>query len=317
MFESLLSDDRKGANEQNGMERISVRSENGQFEEVDTDGSALISSPSEELEEVESSKRTTEEGIEIIELSTSGEPVGESDLMRESLSIDPESESASKFFTEEELSELKSHQDRFSQEDIDSVKKTEKAIQDPEIPAENRSELWDYLCELENKGFYSKSEEEYPNQEAKMLDEIGDRDWVEPENPENRKLSELEGHEFKELMREAQGQSEEELSQSEEDTQEQESQEEEIDTVPEELAEAASEAWSERGGIWEEFAEDITVDVPDTQVTSISEEKMQIETTNSELAEDLVQAHKSEKWDTTLKKENGKWVAKVPKEIEV
>ena len=323
MFESLLSDDRKRTNEQNSMERINVRSENGQFEQVESQG-ALLHVPEELGEEVESSKRTTEEGIEIIELSSGGEPIGDSDLMRESLSIDPESESASKFFTEEELSEIKSHQDRFSEEDIDSVKKVEKAIQNPDIPAENRSELWTYLCKKEEK-FGMGEEEEYTSKEEAIQDQLGDRDWVSGKR--GKTLNELEAGEFVELLQEAQnGNQEEELSEPEPVEFENitEEQEEEVDTVSEELSEVASTCFQNRAKktgkqYWNDIAEDLSIDIPDTKVESIEEGRKRIVTSNQELKTELMQVHKSSEYPSTQvhKRGDGTVVAKVPEGIEV
>ena len=278
---------------------------------VDTGGSVLIDTAEElERQEVEATTRTNEKGEEVVELSTKGDSIGSS--LPDTTNVNPDSPHAKKFFTEEELSEIRKHENRFREEELESAKKVQMALDSPEYP-DTREELWTELCKQEEKFGRSLDEEKElteAEKDRKLVESMRERGYdAEYSHPENKSISEMNGKELREILNGSEPE-EEELSQAEEAPEE----EIEIEELAPEVRESASEAFKNRSkSYWQDFASDLSHDVPNTQVESMSDHKL-ITTSNDELKDELMEMHQSPDYDTTVRKEgDGTIIAKVPK----
>jgi hypothetical protein len=192
MFEDLIKDDKKlnSDEESGGMKRIDIGSANTNINEVDTGGSVLLDC-GEELEEADIEAQTKEiDGEQVVELGSNGEPIGDS--LPEYTKINPYGPTAEKWLTQSEREALQSQVDRFSEEDKESVKKVQMALQSEEYPSDISS-LWTYLCkEREIFGRSMDEDEEMSDieKDRKMTQKMREQGYdVEPEHPENKKVS--------------------------------------------------------------------------------------------------------------------------------
>lgn len=248
---------------------------------VETTG-VLVGEPKEELAKPPTTKET-EDGEVVVELGQfeNDRRVAESEEKPDTFDIAPSSARKSALFTEEECAKIeeqyKKHE-RFSDEELESKRKVEEALNDPDIPASNIDELWTHLCRVEGK-FGMDEEEEYSSKEEAIKDNLGDRDWVES-NPEEKTVQDMTGQEFAEIIQQAQNPQNEELEQSTVEFEGVTEQEEAtVESVDEELAEPASEAFKSRANdpsgpdYWDDIAEEIELEAnaPDnTEVLSVN-----------------------------------------------
>ena len=289
MFDFLKSNEE----EEEELQRVTVTSRDPNV--VPTNGSALIKNPEEEELAEAPQIEETEEGT-VIELGkfSDDRKVANSESQPETLQIDgATARRNSAFFTEEELAEIEkeSAKEQFDEEELESHRKVEEALNDPDIPASDIDSLWRYCCKEEGK-FGMSQEEEYASKEEAIKDHLGDRDWVD--TPENKKVQDMTGSEFAEIIQQAQNtdtEGEEEL----EATETEETQENTVQGVTEELASEASEAFENRAkdpsgsDYWAEIAEEIEMEAkaPEgTEVMSVSEGVV-FRTENQSMREEL------------------------------
>ena len=294
---------------------MNIDSKTAGLKRVESSG-ALIDT-AEELEEadIEATKRTTDEGVEVIELGSGGSAIGEA--LPETTNVNPDSPHAKKFFTEAELEAMKEHTERFRSEDLESAKKVRMALDSAEYP-DTRQELWTELCKQEEKFGRSLDEEKElteAEKDRKLVESMRERGYdAEYSHPSNKSVSEMNGKELRDILNGSEPE-EEELSQAQEEETEEEV---EIETVPEELAQAASEAFAQRGGYWSDIAEDLSVNIPDTKVESMPNGDMKkVTTSNPTMIEELKRVHKSDEYDTKLHKEgDNTYVGVIPTGVE-
>jgi len=321
MFENLIKDDKKlnSGKESGGMKRISVNSDNS-FETVETNGSALIQTEELQEKEVEATTTTNQNGEKVIELN-SGEPIGDSDLMRDSLSVDPTTESAQKWFNDAELSAIENETEQLSEDEKESITKVKECLDSPDWP-NTRREIWTRLCREEGKGFFSQDrdyDKELTEKEKdkQMVESLRERGYdVEPEHPENKNLSEATLGEIKEAINgDSEAQEELESEPQEEETEPEVKIEELEDSVKSEAASAFQERDKE---YWHDIAEELQIDIPNTKVEPAKENgKKKLTTTNPTMIEELKRVHKSDEYDTSLeKKGEGHYVGVIPTGVE-
>ena len=294
---------------------MNIDSKTAGLKRVESSG-ALIDT-AEELEEadIEATKRTTDEGVEVIELGSGGTSIGSS--LPEYTNVNPDSPHAEKFFSSDELSAIRQEKSRFRDEDLESVRKVKECLDSPDWP-NTREGIWVELCKRENKYGRSLDEEKElteAEKDRKLVESMRERGYnAEYSHPENKSISEMNGKELREILNGSEPE-EEELSQAEEEETEEEP---EIETVPEELAQAASEAFAQRGGYWSDIAEDLSVNIPDTKVESMPNGDMKkVTTSNPTMIEELKRVHKSDEYDTKLHKEgDNTYVGVIPTGVE-
>jgi len=300
MFEDLIKDDAKlNSNEENGgIKRISIGSANTNINEVDTNGSVLLDTGTEELEQADIEATTKEiDGEEVVELGSNGEPIGDS--LPEYTKINPYGPTAQKWLTQEEREALQSQVDRFSEEDKESVKKVQMALQSEEYPSDING-LWKELCK-EEEIFGMGEEEELSDieKDRKMVEKMKEKGYdVEPEYAENKQVQDMTGQELASILN---GEPSEEELESEPEEAEVEV---EIEELEPDIRESASEAFEQRGGYWSDIAEELSIDIPNTKVESMPDgNKKKVTTTNPKMIEELKRVHESDEYDTKLHKE--------------
>ena len=293
MFDFLKSD---SSEEEEELERVIVTSRDPNV--VPTNGSALIKNPEQEELAQEPEVRETGEGT-VIELGKfeGDRKVAESDSQPETLEIDADvARRNSAWFTEEELAEIEkeSAKEQFSEEELESHRKVEEALNDPDIPASDIDELWRHVCRKHGV-FGMSEEEEYSSKEEAIRENLGDRDWVDSGD---KPISEMTGSEFAEIIQQAQNPDtgEEELEQSPVEFEElSETEENTVQGVSEELASEASEAFENRAkdpsgsDYWSDIAEEIEMEAkaPEgTEVMSVNEGVV-FRTENQQMREEL------------------------------
>lgn len=217
------------------------------------------------------------------------------------------------FYTSEELESLTSKEHRLKEEELEALNRVEEALEDPDYP-NNRTDLWSQLWNEER----GRTTDYDSKQEAKRaFAESQDRDWITPENPKDKQISDLSGEEFASLIKKATSgePTEEELSQAEEPEEEEVEEETQIPEVSKELANKASSAWEGRG-VFEEFAQDLEAsanqEVPNTFVESVPGGKRRIKTSFPKLVSELQSREDSE----VIRKEGDILVAEMPEKEE-
>ena len=147
--------------------------------------------------------------------------------------------------------------------------------------------------------------------DAKMTQAMQNRGYdVSPDHPSNKKVENMTGSELSSILN----------GDSEPDTEElQENQEEEteisqIEKPDTEIAELAADSFSERGGYWEEFSEDLAKEseLENTRIESLEEEGfVQVRTMWDELQVQLMELHnKQNKRTQVLDMDDGTMVAR-------
>ena len=219
------------------------------------------------------------------------------------------------FFTEEEREELSRREHHISEEDQQSLDRVQEALNDPQYP-NTRQELWHELAKEEGKFGLGQEEELSEAEEDRKAVEALERQGydVDYEHPDNREISNMTGSEFKQVMQDAMSEPEKETEELEQEPEPEEVEKTEITTLEEELAEPATEVWSEYGGVWEEFSEDIETEseLPDTQVVSLGDGYREITTQFDELQVQLMELHNRENTETKVldMKDDGTMVAR-------
>ncbi|WP_435119626.1 hypothetical protein [Halolamina sp. C58] len=304
----LLKDSAKnnGSKQTGGsMERIRVDSTTSQIQEAESNG-ALVQGEEAELSQ---GPRTTEkDGQEVVELGKfEGDESLSTDNMPDTISLDSASMGRSALFTEAEknaIEELEA-EERLSDSDKESIQKVEEALDDPSMPNTRQGLLTQAARE---EGKFGLSEEEFEDKQDKIRSELQDRDWIE-ESPEEKQVSEMTGEEFGEIIQKNMGGTEEaEMERNPEIEEEEE--ELSVPEISEEVAEQAASEWSQRGGVWEEFAQDMKnhTQIPNTHVTSIAPDRKQIVTSYDKLKSEIESLEDAE----ILEKDGDVLIAEVP-----
>jgi len=290
---------------------FAVTSAHSHNEAADWDGQTV---KTEELEQ-DPQVHETDDG-EVIELAKFKDDTEVTELNEDTLEITmSELDRHSSFFTDSELEELSKPKHHTSQREQESVNRVEEALNDPSLPNDRRS-LWLHLCKEEGKFGLGQEEELSEAEEDRKAVEALERQGydVDYEHPDNREIQNLKGSEFKELMREAMGDSQPETEELEEDPEPEEVEETEITTLEEELSEAASHVWSQHGGVWEEMSEDIEreIELPNTRIESLGDGFKEITTQYDELQVQLMQLHNRDNTETKVldMKDDGTMVAR-------
>jgi len=284
-----------------------VTSAHTRNEAADWDGQTV---KTEELEQ-DPQVKETEEG-EVVELAKFKDDEEVTELNEDTLSLTiSEIREHSSFFTEEELSTLLDERRHISDDEKESINKVEEALNDPSLPNDRRS-LWTHLCKEEGKfGMSNEEELSEAEKDAKMTQAIQNRGYdVSPENPENKKVENMTGSELSSILNGESESTTEEL----EENQEEETEISQIQKPDTEIAELAADSFSERGGVWEEFSEDLAKEseLPDTRIESLeSDGFVQVRTTWDELQAQLMELHnKDEKRTQVLDMNDGTMVAR-------
>ncbi|GAB7010135.1 hypothetical protein [Halorubrum trueperi] len=260
-------------------------SRDARSEAVDWDGAVSSEELAKDPETVD-----TEEG-EVVSLGkfANDETVLElgADTIELSLS---EIETHSSFFHPDEIEELSREKHHTNESQKDSIDKVEEALNDPEYP-NTRRELWNQLAKDEGKfGLGQEEDLTEAEKDAKTVEALERRGIdASPSHPENKQVQEMSGSELKEVMQNALGDSEpqeEELSEPEtpEEIEEPEINSPEVDEFSE-----GARAWEELGGVWSDFASDLEAssEVPDTEVTTLSDGSKLIKTSYDDLKVEL------------------------------
>ncbi len=231
----------------------------------------------------------TEEG-EVVSLGKFDNDETVTELGRDTIELSKrEIEEHSSFFTDSEVEELTRETHHISNDDKESINKVEEALNDPEYP-NTRRELWNQLAKEEGKFGMGQNEQlteaEADRKTVEALERRGHD--VSHEHPDNREIQNLKGSEFKQLMREAMGDSQEEEELSEPEAPE-EIEEPEINSPEVDEFSEGAKAWEELGGVWSDFASDLEAssEVPDTEVTTLSDGSKLIKTSYDDLAVEL------------------------------
>lgn len=314
IFDSLVSEDAKGNSTTNNggrqFERVSVTSDHSMIDEVDTGGSALVGEDGQLSQEPQTVEQ--KDGTEIVELGKfeNDEALDTSEMPSE-IPIDSSTMARSALFTEAEkntLEELEA-EERLSDSDKESLEKISEALDDESMPNTRQG----LLTEAARKeGKFGLGGEEFDDKQDKIRAELSDRDWIE-ESPEEKQVSEMTGEEFAEILKKNTGGSEEaELAEREDPTGERLETGESLSVpdIEESIAEQAASEWSQRGGVWEEFAEDMQTytQIPNCHVTSIASDRKRIVTSHNELKSEIYELEDAD----ILEKDGDVIVAEVP-----
>jgi len=256
----------------------------------------------EELEQ-DPQVKETEEG-EVIELAKFKDDTEVTELNEDTLSLTiSEIREHSSFFTEEELSTLLDEKRHISDDEKESINKVEEALNDPSLPNDRRS-LWLHLCKEEGKfGMDNEEELSEAEKDAKAVEALERRGYdVDPDHPDNMSIQEMDGSTFKQVVSDALGESESTTEELEENHEE-ETEISQIQKPDTEIAELAADSFSERGGYWEEFSEDLAKEseLPDTRIESLeSDGFVQVRTTWDELQAQLMELHNKDEKRTQV-----------------
>ena len=297
MFEFL-----KGGNSGNeGMDRKTVTSEHANIKTVDTGGSVLV-------EEVELAQKPETNG-DTVELAKFRE---DRNLLSENhpdtLHITEAQARESSLFTDEEVEELSRADSGLSEEEEESIRKVEKALEDPKYP-DNRTDLHFQLCQEEGK--WVRDMPDYDDPQERIRDELSDRPWVE-DQPSEKPISEMTGAEFRELLSESTGDSntEEELA---EPTESEEESGVDVVRIDSETADLAAESFESRNkSYWQDIAEDLSQSDENTLFESVGPNSRRVTTKDPEMKRAL-RNHETEPFDGTvdLKQDTGDTVVAV------
>lgn len=286
---------------------IEINSRNN-YDTIDTGGSALIDK-GEELEQYqpEASVREDKNGEKVVELSSPGEPIGDE---THTMKIDPDNPRADTFFAQEELSEIQKHNERLSEKEKDVRQRVNQHLADPNTEEDTLEALFYAKAKEERRYGWDKVEGDLSDKEkdkkfTNSLREQGIK--AEFENIQNKKIQELEAGEFAQLIDEATSQNSEELSQA--DPQEEDTEEKPIiEELSEDTRKAAEAAFTEHGGVWSEFASELSTSSQfvDTQIEPCivkGEAGKQITSGNPKVIAELKQAHNHPNIDSQIRKE--------------
>ena len=306
----LKTKDDENSNRTNGFDEdfsFEVTSAHTRNEAADWNGQTV---KTEELAQ-DPQVKETEEG-EVIELAKFRDDTEVTELEQDTLSLTiSEIREHSSFFTEEELSTLLDEKRHISDDEKESINKVEEALNDPSLPNDRRS-LWLHLCKEEGKfGMEQEEELNEAEKDAKMTQAMQNRGYdVSPENPENKKVENMTGSELSSILN---GESESTTEELEQDSNE-ETEISQIQKPDIEIAELAADSFSERGGYWDEFSQDLAKEseLPNTRIESLEADGfVQVRTTWDELQVQLMELHnKDEKRTQVLDMDDGTMVAR-------